>query len=166
MAEPPAAPAPGTASSALPADILGFLADYVAAYGSGSLEALRPFYTDETLIWANQRPTVRGWPEVRAMFAPSFERFAITARVHLQEVRGIGDERFLRFLTEVRLTPHAGGAVATAAFRDFAVLRRDGARWTIHRNIDQPITPEQLAGDLARDPPLAVIGDPAHGAAR
>ena len=161
MAEPPA----------VPGDIVAFLTDYVAAYGSGSLEALRSFYTDGTLIWANQRHTVHGWPEVRAMFAPSFERFAIAARVHLQEVRALGDERFIRFLTEVQLTPHAGGAVATAAFRDFAVLRRDGARWTIHRNIDQPITPEQLAGDLARDPPLAVIGgvaDPsaATGASR
>lgn len=146
----------------VPADIVEFLTAYVAAYGSGSLDALRPFYTDETLIWANQRPTVRGWPEVRDMFAPSFERFLIAARVHLQEIRGLGDERFLRVLTEVRLTPRAGGAAATAAFRDFAVLRRAGAQWTIHRNIDQPITAEQLAADIARDPPLCVIGQPGN----
>lgn len=139
-------------------DIVAFLTDYVAAYGSGSLDALRPFYTDDSLIWPNQRLTVRGWAEVRAMFAPSFDRFAIEARVHLQEVRSLGEERFLRFLTEVRLRAKAGGAVTVAAFRDFAVLRRGGPQWTILRNIDQPITLEQLLEDLARDPPLTVIG--------
>jgi len=145
-----------------PPDIVEFLTAYVAAYGSGSLDALRPFYSADTLVWPNQRGTVLGWEAVRAMFAPSFERCAIGARVHLQEVRGSGDERFLRFLTEVRLAPRDGGAAVTAAFRDFAVFQRLDGRWTILRNIDQPITPEQLTADLLRDPPLAVIGNPAN----
>jgi len=150
------------APTAAPPDIVAFLTAYVAAYGSGSLDALRPFYTAGTLVWPNQRDTVVGWDAVRAMFAPSFERFAIGARVHLQEVRGGGDERFLRFLTEVHLEPRDGGPAVTAAFRDFAVFQRVDGRWTILRNIDQPITPEQLAADLLRDPPLAVIGNPAN----
>lgn len=139
-------------------DIVEFLIDYVAAYGSGSLDALRPFYTDASLIWPNQRPVVRGWAEVRAMFTPSFEHFAIKASVYLLEVRNLGDERFLRFLTEVHLTPRVGGDAIVAAFRDFAVLRRSRTHWTILRNIDQPITLEQLREDLTRGPPLAVIG--------
>ena len=143
-------------------EVVAFLADYVAAYGSGDLGALRPFYSDHTLIWPNQRPSARGRDGVLAMFAPSFAQHAIAARVHLLEERGSGDERFLRFLTEVRLEPKAGGAPLTACFRDFALILRSEGRWTILRNIDQPITPEQLASDLARDPPLAVIGDPHH----
>ena len=75
---------------------------------------------------------------------------------------GSGDERFLRFLTEVHLAPRDGGEAVIAAFRDFAVFQRVEGRWTILRNIDQPISPEQLAADLLRDPPLAVIGNPAN----
>jgi ketosteroid isomerase-like protein len=145
-----------------PPEIVDLLAAYVAAYGSGSLDALRPFYSSGTLVWPNMRGTVLGWEEVRAMFAPSFERYIIGARVHLQEVRGGGDERFLRFLTEVHLAPRDGGEPVIAAFRDFAVFQRVEGRWTILRNIDQPISPEQLAADLLRDPPLAVIGNPAN----
>lgn len=147
--------------SVAPPDIIEFLAAYVAAYASGNLEALRPFYSAGTLIWPNQRGTVRGFDQVFAMFAPSFERYAIGARIHLQEVRGDGDERFLRFLTEVHLVPRDGGAPMSAAFRDFAVSQRVDERWIILRNIDQPITPDQLAEDLLREPPLAVIGNPA-----
>lgn len=142
----------------VPADIRDFLRAYVAAYGSGVLGELRPFYTDESLIWPNQRGTVTGWSAVHDMFSPSFERFAIEARVHLLEVRPNADESFLRFLTEVRLHPKAGGAPVTAAFRDFAILQRSGAAWTIFRNIDQPITIEQLRADIEREPPLMVIG--------
>jgi ketosteroid isomerase-like protein len=145
----------------VPADVERFLRAYVAAYGSRELDALRPFYSEQSLIWPNQRATVRGWPEVRAMFAPSFDLFAITARVHLLEVRAVGEERFLRFLTEVHLAPIAGGTPTTAAFRDFALLTHDGSTWGICRNIDQPITVEQLRADLEREPPLAVIGDSA-----
>jgi len=152
---------PEPAAQTAPSDIAQFLTAYVAAYGSGSLEALRPFYTADTLIWPNQRLTVRGWEEVRTMFEPSFERFSIAARVHLQEVRVLGEERFLRFLTQVHLTPLGGGAVTEAAFRDFAILRREGSRWTIFRNIDQPITTDQLQADLLRDPPMTVIDQPA-----
>lgn len=147
---------------AAPPDIVEFLTAYVAAYGSGSLDALRPFYSAGSRIWPNMRGAVIGWDEVRAMFAPSFERYTIAARVHLQEVRGSDDERFLRFLTEVHLAPRDGGDALTAAFRDFAVFQRVEGRWTILRNIDQPITPEQLSADLLRDPPLAVIGNPAN----
>lgn len=154
---------PEQPSQSVDPDIVGFLTDYVAAYASGSLEDLRPFYTDDSLIWPNQRAAARGWAGVRAMFAPSFERFDIGARVHLQELRKLGDERFMRFLTEVRLSPRDGGSVTVAAFRDFALLRRSGGRWTIFRNIDQPITLDQLREDLARDPPLTVIGTYADG---
>lgn len=142
----------------VPTDIASFLRAYVAAYGSGVLDELRPFYTEGSLIWPNQRGTVIGWAAVHGLFSPSFERFAIDARVHLLEVRQYVDESFLRFLTEVCLTPKDGGAPVIAAFRDFAVLRRSGASWTIFRNIDQPITIEQLRADLEREPPLMVIG--------
>jgi ketosteroid isomerase-like protein len=145
-------------------EIAAFLADYVVAYGSGDLDALRPFYSDHTLIWPNQRPSASGRDGVLAMFGPSFAQHAIAARVHLLEERGSGDERFLRFLTEVRLAPKDGSAPLNAFFRDFALVLRSEGRWTILRNIDQPITPEQLASDLVRDPPLAVIGEqPQHG---
>jgi ketosteroid isomerase-like protein len=145
-------------------EIIGFLTDYVDAYASGDLDALRPFYSDQTVIWPNQRPDARGWQGVRTMFSPSFAQHSIAARVHLLEERGTGDERFLRFLTEVRLAPKGGGAPLDAFFRDFALILRSDGRWTILRNIDQPITPEQLASDLVRDPPLAVIGETSqHG---
>ena len=150
------------ARTAASPEIVAFLVDYVAAYGSGDLDALRAFYSDSTFIWPDRRASARGWDGVRAMFAPSFAQHAIAARVHLLEERGAGDERFLRFLTEVRLEPKAGGAAFTASFRDFALVLRSRGRWTILRNIDQPITPEQLASDLAKDPPLAVIGDTHH----
>ena len=140
------------------ADIIEFLVDYVAAYGSGSLDTLRRFYTDESLVLPNQRSAARGWANVCAMFSPSVERFDIVARVHLQEIRGLGEERFVRFLTELRLAPRDGSTPTNLAFRDFALLRYVGTRWTILRNIDQPITLEQLQEDLARDPPLTVIG--------
>jgi ketosteroid isomerase-like protein len=152
-----AEPIPG-----VPADIVRFLRAYVAAYGSGVLDELRPFYAEGSLIWPNQRGTVIGWAAVQAMFSPSFGNFAIDARVHLLEVREYGDESFLRFLTEVHLTPRGEGAPVTAAFRDFALLRRSGASWTIFRNIDQPITLEQLGADLEREAPRLVIGRDPH----
>lgn len=141
-------------------EVADFLSAYVAAYGSGALDTLQPFYSAETLIWPNQRLVVMGWNEVRQMFAPSFARFEIGVRVHLQEERDHGVERFLRFLTEVRLHPRDGGDDVSAFFRDFAVLRKSDGRWTIYRNIDQPITFDQLAADLQRDPPLAVFEYP------
>lgn len=148
------------ALQATSSEVADFLSTYVAAYGSGTLDALQPFYSVETLIWPNQRLAVMGWNEVRQMFAPSFARFEIQVRVYLQEERDYGVERFLRFLTEVRLHPRDGGDEVSAFFRDFAVLRRSDALWTIHRNIDQPITFDQLAADLQRDPPLAVFEYP------
>lgn len=71
-------------SLGVPADIQYFLRSYVAAYASGSLDELRPFYANDALICANQRDTVIGWESVRAMFSPSFARYAIDARANLK----------------------------------------------------------------------------------
>lgn len=153
-------PSPGLAepSPTVPAGIVDFFHGYMAAYGSGSLDALRPFYTDESFIWPNGRPAVHGWAEVRRMFEPSFAGFEISATVHVQEARPHGSECFLRFVTEVELTPRTGGLPTFVAFRDFAVLACEGGRWTILRNIDQPVSPEQLRADLERSPPVFVAG--------
>lgn len=148
------------AQLAVSSDVTDFLHAYVAAYGSGALDSLQPFYSSETLIWPNQRVAAMGWNEIRQMFAPSFARFEIGVRVYLQEECDYGTEKFLRFLTEVRLRPRDDGPELSALFRDFAVLRRIGDRWTIHRNIDQPITRDQLEADLKRDPPLALFEYP------
>jgi ketosteroid isomerase-like protein len=140
--------------------VSAFMTSYVKAYGSGSLDELSQFYSEETLIWPNQRLTVIGWSEVRAMFEPSFNRFYIAAKVHLQEERCYGDEKFLRFLTEVKLTDRDTGEIIIAAFRDFALMRKtNSTSWTINRNIDQPISIEQLTVDLHRNPPIAVFGN-------
>lgn len=132
------------------AGIGSFLERYLEAYGSGDVERLLPFYRDDSLIWANARETVLGWPQVRGMFQPSFERFAIDGRINLFEVIELGDHAFLRFVTDVTLTPYDGTEPFTLHFRDFALLAKDSAGdWYIARNIDQPVERALRDADLA-----------------
>lgn len=152
---PSAIPIPAESSDRAQADAIGagidsFLERYLEAYGSGDVDRLRPFYRDDSLIWANARETVTGWPQVNNMFQPSFERFAIDGRINLFEVIELGDHAFLRFVTDVTLTPYDGGEPFTLHFRDFALLARDSTGdWYIARNIDQPVERALRDADLA-----------------
>lgn len=145
----PAAVSPSAAATAsFKQEMQQFLQRYLAAYESGDIDELRPFYGDESLIWANGRATVLSWARVRDMFAPAFDTYVIEAQVHLLEAENHGDTGFLRFLTEVRLKPKAAGETLALNFRDFAIVRRTAQGWAIVRNMDQPITAEQLRADL------------------
>ena len=133
----------GRASSATEgsphAEILEMLERYLAAYESGDVDQLRPFYDDDSMIWANMKPVAVGWPAIREMFAPSFEAYDIEADMDLMEVRVLGpNHAFLRFLTKVRITSKSDGKLIELTFRDFALFEETAAGWVVRRNIDQP----------------------------
>lgn len=137
--------------------IRAFLRNYVDSYMSGNVDALRPFFVSDSMIFANGRPIVHGWESVRNMFADSFENFHIGAKVDLQEVEVFGDTAFIRFLTHVRLQPREPGDIMRLYFRDFAIIRRKNSSWVIMRNIDQPIDEARWLDDIKSFPPLCSI---------
>jgi uncharacterized protein (TIGR02246 family) len=98
--------------------------EWIAAYTAGDVEALGRFYLDETVLMPDGRPTWRGWKEIRAFFAPGFERFSYAAQADLQSLEVSGDLGSAHGIVTVTLTPKAGGETVTRALRYLMVFRR------------------------------------------
>lgn len=140
---------PPDSSAQLRAEIDQFLADFVGAYKSGSVDSLEPFYFSDSLIWADKREAFRGWPAIRGFLAGGFDRYSIDARAHLLELRLFGnDTAFIKILADLTLTPKDGGPPINRYFRDFVLLQRVDGTWRVARDIDQPVTPEIYESDL------------------
>lgn len=97
---------------------------WIAAYTAGDVEALGRFYLDETVLMPDGRPTYRGWQEIRAFFAPGFERFSYTAQADLQSLEVSGDLGSAHGIVTVTMTPKAGGEAVTRALRYLIVFKR------------------------------------------
>lgn len=110
---------------------------WIAAYTSGDVDALERFYLDESVIMPDGRPTFRGWPQIRAFFAPGFERFRYAASAQLASLDVSGDLGTALGVVTVTLTPKAGGEAITRSLRYLIVFQRRGARdWRILLDMD------------------------------
>jgi ketosteroid isomerase-like protein len=98
--------------------------EWIAAYTAGDVEALRRFYLDETVLMPDGRSTYRGWQEIRAFFAPGFERFKYAAQADLQSLEVSGDLGSAHGIVTITLTPKAGGEAVTRALRYLIVFKR------------------------------------------
>ncbi len=110
---------------------------WIAAYIGGDLAALERFYEPATVLMPDGRPTYRGWPAIRAFFAPGFERFDYEASTDLESIEVSGDLGSALGLVTVSLTPKGGGDVISRALRYLIVFRRDAAgEWRILYDMD------------------------------
>lgn len=110
---------------------------WIAAYTSGDVASLERFYTDDSVIMPDGRPAYRGWSEIRAFFAPGFERWNYAARADLQYLDVSGDLGTARGVVTLTFTPKAGGAPFTREMRYLIVFRREPlGDWRILLDMD------------------------------
>jgi ketosteroid isomerase-like protein len=111
--------------------------EWIAAYTAGNVDALERFYFADTVLMPDGRPTWRGWPQIRAFFAPGFARFDYDAKADLQTLEVSGDLGTAKGVVTVTLTPKAGGEPATRALRYLIVFKRLQADdWRIYLDMD------------------------------
>ena len=110
---------------------------WIAAYTAGNVDALQRFYSEQTILMPDGRPTFRGWEQIRAFFAPGFERFAYQATADLQQLDVSGDLASAKGIVTVTLKPKAGGESVSRALRYLIVFRRVGPDdWRIQMDMD------------------------------
>lgn len=110
---------------------------WIAAYTSGDIAALERFYSDESVIMPDGRPAYRGWAEIRAFFAPGFERWNYAARADLQYLDVSGDLATARGVVTLTFTPKAGGPSSTREMRYLIVFKRQPrGDWRILLDMD------------------------------
>ncbi len=107
---------------------------------SGDVDALERFYLEETILMPDGRPTYRGWTQIRAFFAPGFERFRYAASADLQSLEVSGDLGAAKGIVTVTVVPKAGGDAATRALRYLIVFRRKArGDWRILLDMDNRV---------------------------
>lgn len=110
---------------------------WISAYTGGDVAALERFYTDDSVIMPDGRPAYRGWNEIRAFFAPGFERWNYAARADLQFLDVSGDLGTARGIVTLTFTPKAGGAPFSREMRYLIVFRRERrGEWRILLDMD------------------------------
>jgi uncharacterized protein (TIGR02246 family) len=116
--------------------------DWIATYTAGSVDALAKFYVDDTVLMPDGRPTYRGWSQIRAFFAPGFERFNYAASADLQTLESSGDLATAKGVVTVTLTPKApaSGEPVTRALRYLIVFKRlQDDDWRIWLDMDNRV---------------------------
>ena len=110
---------------------------FVAAFSRGDVEAIRPLFTPDAIVYpSNDRDRV-GWSDIAAYWAPPFASMKIALRVDLHDLFVCGHLAVAEMVTCAEITPKGGGETARRRYRDMVVLRRDGGVWRIHRNLSQ-----------------------------
>lgn len=110
---------------------------FVAAFGRGDVEAIRPLFTPDAIVYpSNDRDRV-GWADIADYWAPPFRSLDIALVVDLRAVAVSGDLAVAEMTTRARVRPKAGGDEVRRQYRDMVVLRRGPDGWQIHRNLSQ-----------------------------
>ncbi len=110
---------------------------FLAAFCRGDVEAIRPLFTPDAIVYpSNDRDRV-GWADIADYWAPPFRSLDIALEVDLRGVAVSGDLAVAEMTTRARVRPKAGGDEARRQYRDMVVLRRGPSGWQIHRNLSQ-----------------------------
>lgn len=110
---------------------------WIAAYTGGDVAALERFYSDDSVVMPDGRPTYRGWSEIRSFFAPGFERWRYAANADLQFLDVSGNLGTAQGVVTVTVTPKAGGEPFTRSLRYLIVFRREPrGTWRILLDLD------------------------------
>ena len=118
---------------------------FVAAFARGDVDAIRPLFTPDAIVYpSNDRDRI-GWTDIAAYWAPPFASMRIALQVDLHGLSLCGDLAVAEMVTCAEITPKSGGETAQKRYRDMVVLRRDGGAWRIHRNLSQAYP--ETAGD-------------------
>lgn len=110
---------------------------FVEAFCRGDVEAIRPLFTPDAIVYpSNDRDRV-GWADIADYWAPPFRSLDIALAVELRGVAVSGELAVAEMITRARVRPKAGGDELRRQYRDMVVLRRGAGGWQIHRNLSQ-----------------------------
>ena len=118
---------------------------FAAAFARGDVEAIRPLFTQDAVVYpSNDRDRV-GWSDIAAYWADPFHSVDIELDVDLVNVAISGDLAVAEMVTRACVVPKGGGEAVRRRYRDMVVLRRGEPGWRIHRNLSQ-VHPEAGSG--------------------
>ena len=110
---------------------------FAAAFARGDVEAIRPLFTPDAVVYpSNDRDRV-GWSDIAAYWADPFRSVDLELDVDLVNVAISGDLAVAEMVTRAHVVPKGGGEAVRRRYRDMVVLRRGGTGWRIHRNLSQ-----------------------------
>lgn len=113
------------------------LADFIAAFARGDVEAIRPLFAPDARVYpSNDRDRV-GWEDIAAYWAPPFSTLKIELNVDLVGLILDRDLALAEMVRHASVRPRAGGEEVMRRYRDMVVLRRLGGEWRIHHNLSQ-----------------------------
>ena len=117
--------------------ILAVIDAFVAAFSRGDVEAIRPLFTQDAVVYpSNDRDRV-GWQDIAAYWAEPFESLNIELAVEILNVTISADLAVAEMITRATVNPRAGGAGVVRQYRDMVLLRRASTSWRIHRDLSQ-----------------------------
>lgn len=117
--------------------IRGVIDAFVAAFCKGDVDAIRPLFTDNAVVYpSNDRDRV-GWSSIADYWAGPFESLQIELRVDVRDLTISADLAVAEMVTFAAVRPKSGGEQLQRKYRDMVVLRRIDNAWRIHRNLSQ-----------------------------
>lgn len=122
--------------------IAAALSQTQAAENAGSVEQMRPYFSDDIVMMAPNAPAVVGAESVMVAMRGFFNAFAVAIRYSSSEIVVSGDWAFDRGTFRQTLTPKSGGPALADSGKYLWVYRRDSdGKWRQTRvawNSDMP----------------------------
>lgn len=117
--------------------IRGVIDAFVVAFCKGDVDAIRPLFTDNAVVYpSNDRDRV-GWSSIADYWAGPFESLQIELRVDVHDLTISANLAVAEMVTFAAVRPKSGGEQLQRKYRDMVVLRRIDNAWRIHRNLSQ-----------------------------
>ncbi|MBM3505246.1 MAG: SgcJ/EcaC family oxidoreductase [Alphaproteobacteria bacterium] len=108
------------------------------AYASGDLEALRRFYSEESVVIPRRDRKYSGWSEIRQFFERRFRAAKVRAQSKLENIQVHGDWAFMQGMTTITAEPKDGGKPEVENARYFILFKRYVDGWKVYQDMDTP----------------------------
>ena len=118
-------------------DLHRFVEAFLDAYHEQTLEAMQPFYNEETVLLPPTGETFRGLEGVAAYLGP---RFGGTVRQQAAEIVSVqtnGTFGTIRSNTYIQAEPNDGGPPQAFAFRVMTMVKKNPDGWKVYRDLTQ-----------------------------
>lgn len=113
------------------------LAEFIAAFARGDVEAIRPLFAPDARVYPSYDRDRVGWDDIAACWAPPFSALHIDLSVDPVGLTLDRDLAVAEMATNARVRPRAGGEEVLRRYRDIVVLKRLGGEWEMHCHLSQ-----------------------------
>ena len=110
---------------------------FLDAYHAQTLEAMQPFYNEETILLPPTGETFRGLDGVAAYLGPRFGGTVRQQAAEIVSVKTNGNFGTIRSNTYIQAEPKDGGPPQAFAFRVMTLVQRTPEGWKVYRDLTQ-----------------------------